>query len=224
MDQAHPQDQTDTDLIRLERQVERSQLFTHTALGQSLARSGETSAFVHGLIDVLLSRGVVTEDEVRAAVANVHQQLAAQGEFAGPGTLIRLEDSAEGEARTIEVDCQARLPICQAACCKLNFALTISEIELGVIKWDLGRPYHIRHETDGYCTHLQRGGGCRIYAQRPGVCRHYSCAGDDRIWKDFDRMELNTEWLTTNLPPHVMERRVGTLMEPSAVHTFAADV
>ena len=51
MDQAHPQDQTDTDLIRLERQVERSQLFTHTALGQSLARSGETSAFVHGLID-----------------------------------------------------------------------------------------------------------------------------------------------------------------------------
>jgi Fe-S-cluster containining protein len=225
MDQANQVDQNGMDIIQLERQLERSQLFTHTALGESFARVGETSAFVHGLIDLLLDKGVITEDEVKSAVTNVHQQLATQGEFAGAGTLIRLEDKPEVEERTIEVDCQARLPVCQAVCCKLNFALTIREIESGVIKWDLGRPYHIRHEEDGYCTHWQHnGGGCRIYANRPGVCRHYSCANDDRIWKDFDKMELNTEWLTANLPPNALERRVGTLMEPFAARALAADV
>ena len=71
----------------------------------------------------------------------------------------------------------------------------------------------IRHEVDGYCTHHHRaGGGCGIYANRPGVCRRYSCANDSRIWKDFDQMELNTEWIAANLPPEAEERRVGTLM------------
>jgi hypothetical protein len=39
------------------------------------------------------------------------------------------------------------------------------------------------------------------------VCRGYSCANDPRIWKDFERMELNAEWITANLSeqerPHV---------------------
>ena len=213
MDQANPLHQANGDITQLERQVERSQLFTHTALSEGFARVGETSAFVHGLIDVLLAKSLVTEDEVRSAVENARQQMAAQGELAGPGTLIRLEEAPEMADRTIEVDCQTRLPVCQAVCCKLNFALTIGEIETGIVKWDLGRPYNIRHELDGYCTHLQRnGGGCRVYANRPGVCRHYSCANDSRIWKDFDKMELNTEWIAANLLPAVEERRIGTMM------------
>ena len=192
MEHVNQVDHGETDITRLERQVERSQLFTHTALGESFARVGETSAFVHGLIDVLLDKGVVTEDEVRSAVANVHQQLAAQGEFAGAGTLIRLEDTPEVEERTIEVDCQARLPVCQAVCCKLNFALTIREIESGAVKWDLGRPYHIRHEEDGYCTHLQHnGGGCRIYAIDP------VCAATTAVPKTIASGKISTKWNST---------------------------
>lgn len=214
MDPANSIDQNDAEIAQFERQVERSQLFTHTALGESFARVGETSAFVHGLIDVLLAKGVVTEDEIQSAVANVQQQMDSQGELSGPGTLVRLEKPSEVAKQTIEVDCEARLHICKAVCCKLNFALTIGEIESGVVKWDLGRPYCIRHEENGYCTHqIQNAGGCGIYANRPGVCRNYSCAKDDRIWKDFDRMELNTVWLAANLSPNISERRVGTLME-----------
>jgi Fe-S-cluster containining protein len=86
--------------------------------------------------------------------------------------------------------------ICHAVCCKLNFALTAEEVDAGKVKWDLGFPYIVRHDADGMCSHNDRAtGGCGVYADRPGVCRRYSCANDRRIWKDFERMELNSEWL-----------------------------
>ena len=46
--------------------------------------------------------------------------------------------------------------VCQAVCCKLDFALTADEVENGVLRWDLGRPYLIRHEADGWCAHNER--------------------------------------------------------------------
>jgi len=208
-----------SNLANMERQVERGQLFTYTALGEGLAKVGETSAFLFGLIDILLQKGLVTEKEIQSAVSNVHQQMAEHGELNGPGTMIRLEASAESEIQVNEVGCKARLPICKAVCCKLNFALTIKEIESALVKWDLGRPYFIRHEDDGYCSHYQRDiGGCSAYADRPGVCRHYSCANDDRIWKDFEKMELNAEWIAANLEQGDLNRRVGMLMMHSGKH------
>jgi hypothetical protein len=54
-----------------------------------------------------------------------------------------------------------------------------------------------------------------VYADRPGVCRHYSCANDERIWKDFENMELNHEWLDANLgdAPRIRLRLDLPLME-----------
>ena len=46
---------------------------------------------------------------------------------------------------------------------------------------------------------VQWDGGCQIYEQRPNPCRMYSCEHDDRIWKDFDAMELNDEWIAEYL-------------------------
>jgi Fe-S-cluster containining protein len=49
---------------------------------------------------------------------------------------------------------------------------------------------------------------CGVYTSRPSVCRRYSCAGDRRICKDFDAMELNQEWIDANLggdAPNLLE-------------------
>ena len=71
-----------------------------------------------------------------------------------------------------------------------------------MVKWDLGRPYFIRHEASGYCTHIDPATlACRIYGDRPAVCRGYSCAGDDRIWLDFEAMVLNVEWIEAHVRP-----------------------
>jgi Fe-S-cluster containining protein len=92
--------------------------------------------------------------------------------------------------------------ICQAACCSLPFPLSADEVEAGDVKWDLGHPYVIRHTEEGYCVHNDRStGGCDVYDKRPGVCRGYSCAEDDRIWLDFDNMVLNEEYLRSRRRP-----------------------
>jgi Fe-S-cluster containining protein len=149
------------------------------------------------MADLLLAKGVLTEQELAEAMDGVRQELSARGEASGPGLVIGLEPN-KNEAPPA-VDCAARMHICKAVCCQLNFALSVAEIEGGHIRWDLGRPYFIRHEQDGRCTHLTGCGDCAIYDNRPGVCRRYSCEHDDRIWKDFAAMELNSEWIEENL-------------------------
>ena len=114
--------------------------------------------------------------------------------------------------------------VCHAVCCKLNFALTAPEVEGGAAKWDLGFPYMIRHESNGYCTHNDTATGrCGIYADRPGVCRRYSCATDTRIWKDFDNMELNEDWIRENLQnrSRILVRPALPIMEINGVPTAA---
>ena len=99
------------------------------------------------------------------------------------------------------MDCAARLPVCQAVCCRLKFALSEDEIISGKVRWDIGHPYIIRHDSDGACTHLESGSGaCGIYADRPRVCRRYDCSGDARIWADFEKMVLNRDWIDRQLP------------------------
>ena len=199
-------------LVELERQVERGSFFTHTALGENRLRLNEVESFTYGLIDALLAKGVISAEEVGEAAQNVRGQLMSADP--GVGVALRVETDEAANGQPVEVDCAARMHICNAVCCRLDFALTQQEVEEGKVKWDLGRPYFIRHEADGWCTHLDRGTAkCSIYKDRPGTCRNYSCANDERIWKDFEKMELNTEWLSQNLGES-HPRALRVLMQP----------
>ena len=105
-------------------------------------------------------------------------------------------------AAEVEVDCAARMHVCKAVCCSLPFPLSADEVEAGDVRWDLGHPYVIRQTAEGYCVHNDRtSGGCDVYDKRPGVCRGYSCAHDERIWTDFDNMVLNEEYLGSRRRP-----------------------
>jgi hypothetical protein len=86
-----------------------------------------------------------------------------------------------------EIDCDARLPLCHARCCRLSFALTPQDVEEGVVRWAADRPYRIAHTPGGCCVHQAGERGCEIYEHRPGVCRRYDCRQDARIWIDYDR-------------------------------------
>lgn len=200
-------------LAQLERQVERGHLFAQSALGENFVRLGEVEVFLHGLIDTLLAKGMVTEAEILAATNKVRSELTQRNELNGARTMVRSEDPVEDFKAPVQVDCESRLHICHAVCCKLDFALSIPEVESGKVKWDLGRPYFIRHDSHNACVHLNSGaGGCRIYNDRPGVCRGYSCANDRRIWNDFEKMELNREWIEANISQGTEPRVVHALM------------
>lgn len=207
------------DFRELESQVERGNLFAHTALTDQIMRINENEAFIYGLIDYLIQKGVVEPDELRATVESVRKEIIEKKEFSTLGVAIRVDDD-ENKKQTIAVNCEERLPICQAVCCRLRFALTVEEIEIGRMKWELGKPYYNRHHEHGYCHQINpEKKCCNIYENRPSVCRKYSCAKDQRIWKDFEKMELNVEWINENLADSGNLRLIRAYMQDIEIAT-----
>jgi Fe-S-cluster containining protein len=91
----------------------------------------------------------------------------------GVGAVYGVEDEGVPEKR---VDCGPELARCRARCCTLSFALTKEEAREGRIRHDPKRPFFIRREADGYCSHLERESlRCGAWDERPLRCRRYDC-------------------------------------------------
>jgi Fe-S-cluster containining protein len=191
-------------LHELERQVERGNLFAHSALSEQAVHVNENAALLNGLVGLLVGQGVVNAEELMAIVDDARTKIDDSGERARLQVVIRASETGS-EHDGGPVDCAARIPICHAVCCRLRFALSIEEIDNGPLKWDLGRPYYNRIDEDGYCQKFDRETrGCGVYEQRPTPCRGYSCEHDERIWTDFENMVLNTEWIDARLGVNTM--------------------
>lgn len=178
------------------RQMERAALFLNGELTKAYHHIEQLSTFLYGLADVVLSAGIGDEEQLMAATVKVGLERASNHERAVPAASLRYDADGPDAGAEARVDCASRMHLCRAACCTLEFALSAEEVEAGSAKFDLGRPYFIRREASGYCTHNSRpSGGCTIYADRPAPCRSYSCQHDSRIWLDFDNMVVNEEFL-----------------------------
>ena len=196
----------------LDRQIQRGSLFTQAVLQRTSQRVSETEVILTKIIDALAERGILDPADLGLAAEDVDGDFDAGPEpepdhaeaestkIKWPAVALRIDPADTEPEETELVDCDARMPVCGAVCCRLKFPLSPEEVERGAIKWDIGHPYLIRHDTDGCCTHNDRAThGCTKYDYRPMICRTYSCAGDTRIWSDFDNMVLNDEWIAAHL-------------------------
>lgn len=192
----------------LDRQLRRNSFFTQASFERHGRETRKVEAYVAGLLDVLFEKGLVDPAElgekVKAKQAEEAEKASGDKTEAPekmrdwPSIIIREDKS---DLPPVEpVNCAERMHVCHAVCCQLRFPLSSDEIEAGKVKWDLGHPYVIRHSEEGFCVHNDRGTGhCNVYEDRPQVCQRYSCRNDDRIWKDFDNMVLNEEFLRERL-------------------------
>jgi Fe-S-cluster containining protein len=194
----------------LERQVEDGNLFTHSALSHLAERLNRVESLLYALADLCVDKNLVVPDELKIYNQRIRDALAQQGEAASAGVVMRVDP--EEPPKAAQIDCKARLPLCKAACCSLSFPLSAEEVERGLVKWELGRPYFARKDERCACVHLDKEKGCMVYDDRPRVCRTYSCERDERIWKDFENMVPNTEWIEENLRP-ANRRLVSVRME-----------
>lgn len=211
------------ELAELSLQAERSSVHTQASLVNAFTRISNAEAVLNELLEALAENGVVRPEQLPLAIKRfggvtgrppeqgaddlgtsppmdpeAAEEEEAKLAIRWPGVVLRNETDDEPPSRA--VDCDARMHICHAVCCSLQFPLSAEEVDGGVVKWDLGHPYMIRHNSDGYCYHNDpETGHCGVYHDRPGVCHRYSCANDDRIWTDFEGMVLNTEWIEENL-------------------------
>jgi hypothetical protein len=191
---------TESPLEELERQATQGAMHAHTVDSQLAERIHALESTLYGLVDVLVAKRVVGEAEVAESAHRSAQTIEERGERAHGGVVLRVDPP--GEQTFSPVNCAERIPVCKAICCRLSFPLTAEEVQDGQLKWDLGRPYFIRHDARGACVHQDSTtGACGVYHHRPGLCSRYTCETDQRIWKDFANHILNHEWLDANLGP-----------------------
>jgi Fe-S-cluster containining protein len=175
-------------LEHLRNDVAEGLMYSHSRENANTSKVLEVASFSYALIELLNERGVISIAELDERKRTVGQRLAEK--FAEKGMGVALTDDEKDKYAyegAVQIDCDQRIPLCRGACCRLRFALTVQDLEEGSVKWELGRPYMIRHDADGYCHHLERETNqCGIYDKRPIVCRSYDCRKDKRIWADFE--------------------------------------
>jgi len=163
-------------------------MYSHSRENANTSKVLEVASFSYALIELLNERGIISIEELDERKRKVGQRLAEK--FAEKGMGVALTDDEKDKYAyegAVQIDCDERMPLCRGACCRLRFALTVQDLEEGSVKWELGRPYMIRHDADGYCHHVDRETKhCDIYEKRPIVCRSYDCRKDKRIWADFE--------------------------------------
>jgi putative zinc- or iron-chelating protein len=170
-------------------------LYTHHRANTNTNKTLEVTSFAYALIELLIEKGLLTEEELNERKRQVAARLAEKFRDNGMG-VVRQEPEYDkyNLDGSVEIDCESRLQFCHAACCRLQFALSRQDVEEGVLKWDFSRPYMIKQDHDGYCAHLDRQGcRCSVYQHRPVPCRAYDCRNDQRIWVDFERKIVNPE-------------------------------
>jgi Fe-S-cluster containining protein len=169
-----------------ERELSRGLRFLHVWNSRTREDAWKAMLGLQTVMELLVAKGVITVEE-----------LEQQSQITGP----RVHEAFEADplapalgdvpdkyaVASPDIDCAARLHLCQARCCTLRFALSTQDLDEGIVRWDYARPYFIASRSDGYCIHCQpESRACGVYQNRPAPCRSYDCRGDERIWLDFE--------------------------------------
>lgn len=170
-------------------------IYTHDRANQNTEEIEGALARLGALTELLVERGLLTREEIAAAEERagedvrkrfVHKRMA----------VIRQDfdiDKREWPEGT-PIDCENRVHLCRAACCRLTVGLSTDDVKEGLLRWETHMPYALARARDGYCVHMDRGScRCTVYEHRPIPCRAYDCREDERIWLDFEGRVPNPE-------------------------------
>lgn len=166
-----------------------------TGLVDELAQqsdSADVAARLEWLVDVLVMRGHLAEGH-RTLV----KRIKAGGQERSVVHLATFRD--KHAVASADIDCEARLHLCQARCCTYTVSLSPQDVREGKLRWSLHEPYLLERDEDGYCCNHSVS-GCTVYADRPGTCRAYDCRHDGRVWIDFEAR------IPAPMPPGVKPR------------------
>ena len=193
------------------RQLAEGLLYTHARLSENTKATLEASSFLYGLIELLQERSLVSIEELDRRQREVAQRLTKKQAEKRVGVLLQ-EPEYDKYTFTggVKIDCENRVHLCRASCCRLPFALSKQDVQEGAVHWDLGQPYLIAQDEAGYCTHLDRGcHRCTVHERRPVPCRGYDCRQDRRIWLDFEGKVINPDILTDDWPRSLSTGEAG---------------
>jgi len=166
--------------------VRRAMHASYQMLAQEAQEGVRQAVDARAVVQLLLDKGIVTAEELAQARHNAQAEVTAERADKWNGPWLTSKDDGPEPV----IDCQTRRPHCQAACCTLyRVYLTPDEVHGGHLLWDLAIPYALPRGPDGTCVYLDTTTlGCRVWRNRPWVCRQYTCADRKDIWDDFATM------------------------------------
>jgi prolipoprotein diacylglyceryltransferase/Fe-S-cluster containining protein len=180
---------------QIRREVARGLRYTHFRANANTNQLIQIVSTVRAATSLLEEKGLLERHALDKRTAEMAEDVGR--DFASKGLGVQLEKPTTSKYEIKNgplIDCENRIPLCKAACCKMHFALSAEDLEEGKIRWDLGQPYVIAQGDDGWCVHLDRETmGCGCYGVRPHVCRTYDCRDDSRIWLDFEKRIINPQ-------------------------------
>ncbi|MGH8628869.1 MAG: YkgJ family cysteine cluster protein [Gammaproteobacteria bacterium] len=177
----------DSSLDKLRSEVAGGLRYAHTRANANTGKLLEIASFAYAAIELLAEKGLLETTELDERKKAIAGRLVPKFIEEGMGLAYQEREQDKYTFEAVQIDCEARLPLCKAACCKLRFALSKQDVEEGIVKWNFARPYFIARGEDGYCIHLKRDSlSCGIHSHRPVPCRGYDCRADPRIWADFE--------------------------------------
>ena len=153
----------------------------------------EATSFLYALIELLAEKGIITVAELDARKDVVAPRIKKRFLDKGMGVdLVESDRAKYAFPGGCQIDCENRIHLYQAACCRFWFPLSRQDVDEGVVHWDFQFPYIIAQDGNRYCKHLECSTyRCQVYQQRPIPCRAFDCRNDKRIWLDFDNRQIN---------------------------------
>jgi Fe-S-cluster containining protein len=172
----------------LDPDVSRGLIVLHEKMGSRIVEEKRLSTHVYALTELLISKGLISLRELEDRKQRTAEQMMGDPETQWQGAELLQSERDKYEVEPVAIDCEARLHLCKAACCRLHFVLSKQDLREGVVRWDVSRPFQIAQREDGWCSHCDKETKrCNVHANRPLVCRGYDCRQDARIWEDFEQ-------------------------------------
>jgi hypothetical protein len=183
------------DRTQVPQEILKALIYTHNRSNANTSEVHLACSSLQAVIEMLLERGLIDREELSKRQHAAAETLRRQYMQRGMGVAVQEFGVSKYQfSAGAKVDCQNRIHLCHAACCKLPLALSKEDIQEGKIVWELDQPYMLAHDEDGYCTHMDRGEHtCGVYEHRPIPCRGYDCSQDPRIWLDFENYQINPQ-------------------------------
>lgn len=188
------------------REMRRGLMYAHDRANANTSELEEAAATIEALVELLVEAGLPPErlEEARArAVQRVRRRFIERGmAVARQDFDVTKREFPDGVA----IDCENRIGLCRAACCRLSVGLSGEDVREGILKWDVENPYILDRGDDGWCVHMERGScRCTVYEARPIPCRGFDCREDHRIWLDFEGRVPNPALADPGWPGSVEE-------------------
>jgi Fe-S-cluster containining protein len=169
--------------------------YAHFRADANTGKLLEFASFLYAAIDLLSKKGLLDLAELDEHKKQAATNLVEKFTERGMGVVYQKPEYDKYQFEgAVTIDCESRLHLCHAACCKLRFALSKQDVEEGIVHWDFSAPYLIARGADGSCQHLDSEKKCCVvHAYRPVPCRAFDCRKDGRIWLDFDAKIVNPQ-------------------------------